>query len=415
MRIIPKIAVITAALLPAMLIVSSLPSDLYGFGILSGWLGTGLISASLLLMIREPFWTVWWGGLQCMYQWHHRMGMAGYVLLLAHPLFLASRYLELDLDTAWEFLSPFNSDLLNRIGWIGLIVFMLGLAATFSLRLSYSVWRHLHLLLVVAMLIGLGHIAIAGGFSVSLAVTLLMIGIAVSWRLVHSDYGIGAFPYEVDAVSHPSEHITEVVLRPLGKPLGIAQGQFVNAAFFEGPHFQGCGEFHPYTVSKVTEDGSLSLSIKALGNCTQHIQLLEPGVAVRLQGPYGTFLLDRPLSAEIWIAGGIGITPFLALLRSYPVMQKTDLVYVHREHEQVPYEQELQAYATVQVELQVYSLIMENDPMPLFALLANIDELKQRQIYLCGPPLLIAKVTSWLQVQGVPEQQIHSEQFDFRS
>lgn len=51
-----EIAVVIAALLPAMLVISSLPFDLYGAGILSGWLGTGLICASLLLMIREPVW-----------------------------------------------------------------------------------------------------------------------------------------------------------------------------------------------------------------------------------------------------------------------------------------------------------------------------------------------------------------------
>jgi predicted ferric reductase len=343
------------------------------------------------------------------------MGVVGYGLLLVHPLLLASHYFELDLDTVWEYLSPFNPDLLNRMGWIGLAGFMLGLAATFSLRLPYNWWRRLHMLLVVVLMIGLAHIGIAGGFSVSLAITLLIVLSAMSWRLLRSDYGAGAFAYKVNAVSHPSEHITEVALCPLGKPMRIAQGQFVSAAFFEGPLFQGCGEFHPYTVSKVAEDGSLSLSVKALGDCTQHIQALEPGVAVRLQGPYGIFLLNRPSSPAVWIAGGIGITPFLALLRSHLVLQKTDLVYVHRELEHVPYEEELRAYALDQALFHVHSLVMEKDPTPLFTWLADINGLKERQIYLCGPPLLVEKVTGWLQEQDVPEQQIHFEQFDFRS
>jgi|CXWL01.1.fsa_nt_gi predicted ferric reductase len=413
--IVMKIVVITVALLPALMVIASLPLNLYGLGILSGWLGAGLISASLLLMIREPGWTARFDGLQRMYQWHHSMGVAGYGLLLTHPLLLASSYFEVDLDTVWEYLSPFNPDILNRMGWIGLAGFMLGLAATFSLRLPYSWWRRLHMLLVVAMLIGLGHIGIAGGFSVSLMIVLLITVVAMSWRLVRSDYGAGSFPYEVSAVSHPSEHITEVALRPLAKPIRIAHGQFVNTAFFEGPLFQGCGEFHPYTVSKVAEDGSLSLSVKALGDCTQHIQALEPGVAARLQGPYGVFLLDRPSSPVIWIAGGIGITPFLAMLRSHLVTQKTDLIYVHSELEQIPYEEELRAYATDQALFHVHSLAMEKNPMPLFTWLENIDDLNERKIYLCGPPLLVEKITGWLQEQGVPEQQIHFEQFDFRA
>ena len=412
--VVTKIVIIATALLPALMVISSLPLNLYGFGILSGWLGMGLISASLLLMIREPVWTAWFGGLQRMYQWHHNMSMAGYGLLLTHPLLLASSSYEVDLDTVWEYLSPFNPDILNRMGWIGLIGFMFGLAASFSPRLPYSWWRRLHMLLVVAMLTGLGHIWIASGFSVSLTIVLLITVVTMSWRLVRNDYGAGSFPYEVSTVSHPSERITEVMLRPLAKPISIAQGQFVNAAFFEGPLFQGCGEFHPYTVSKIAEDGSLSLSVKALGDCTKHIQTLEPGVAVRLQGPYGIFLLDRPSSPAVWIAGGIGITPFLAMLRSHLVTQNTDLVYVHRELEQVPYEKELRAYATDQALFHVHSLAMEKDPTPLFTWLANIDDLNERQIYLCGPPLLVEKVTDWLQEQGMPKQQIHFEQFDFR-
>lgn len=373
-----------------------------------------MISASLLLMVREPAWTAWLGGLQRMYHWHHVIGVVGYVLLLAHPLLLASHYLAFGSDTAWRYLSPFNPDILNIVGWIGLLAFMLGLAATFTLRLPYSLWRRLHILLAAAMVLGLGHIWIADSFSISLATALLPVVIAIGWRVLRSDKGIGAFPYEVNAVYHPTEQITEVNLRPLAKPIHVSQGQFVNAAFFEGSNFQGCGEFHPYTVSKVAKDGFLSLSIKSLGDCTQHIQSLEPGVAVRLQGPYGTFLLDRPSAPEVWVAAGIGLTPFLASLRDHPATQTTDLVYVHRENVNVPYEKELYHITASQKFLHFHSLAMTNDPAPLFTRLKGISGLNKRQIYLCGPPMLVTMVTNWLQEHGVHKRQIHFEQFDFR-
>lgn len=411
---VTKFMIIVLALLPALMKVYSLPFNAYGFGLLSGWLGMGLIATSLLLMIREPAWAACFGGLQRMYHWHHIVGVMGYVLLLTHPLMLASHYFELDLDTVWQYLSPFNPDIVNRAGWSGLIAFMLGLAATFTQRLPYSLWRRLHILLIVAIILGLGHIWTADGFSFSLVIAFFTIVTAIGWRLARSDYGIGALPYEVKDVYHPAEHITEVTLQPLTKRMLVAQGQFVNAAFFEGSNFRVCGEFHPYTVSKVTEDGSLSLSIKALGDCTKHIQSLEPGVAVRLQGPYGTFLLDRPSCPEVWIAAGIGITPFLALLRGNKVTQRTDFIYLHREKENAPFEKELQAYAASQELLHFHSLAMENDPTLLFKWLASISSLRKQQIYLCGPPALVALVTNWLEKQGLPKGQIHFERFDFR-
>lgn len=411
---LPVVAIIALALLPALTIIFSLPFNTFGFGLLSGWLGTGLISASLLLMVREPIWAAWFGGLQRMYQWHHGMGMMGYVFLLAHPLLLAAHYLVLDPDIAWQYLSPFNPPSPNILGWASLFAFMLGLAATFALSLPYRLWRRLHVLLAIAILLGLGHIWIVNGLSISLTASLLPAVIAIGWRLLRANRGVGSRPYEVSAVHHPAGQITEIALRPLATPMHVAPAQFVVAAFFEGPKFQGCGEFHPYTVSHAAEDGGLVLSIKALGDCTRHIQSLEPGVAVRLQGPYGTFLLDRPFAPEIWIAAGMGITPFLALLRDHPVTQHVDLVYIHRDSENTPYEKELQTYGIKQELLQFHSLTMTSDPALLFAWLENITGLSQRQVYLCGPQPLIALVTNWLQEHGVSRLQIHFEQFDLR-
>ncbi len=412
--ILPIVVIITTALLPALIAITSLPFNIFGVGLLLAWLGTGLISASLLLMVREPAWAGWFGGLQRMYQWHHVTGVVGYALLLMHPLFLASHYLVLDPNIAWNYLSPFNPHLSNLLGWSALIAFMLGLAATFILRLPYSLWRHLHLLLAVAMILALGHVWLAGGFSVSLAAALLPAIIATGWRLLRTDYGIGSRPYEVSEVRHPTEQITELILRPLATPMLIAQGQFVSAAFFEGSNFHGCGEFHPYTVSHITKNNNIILTIKALGDCTQHIQSLEPGVAVRLQGPYGDFLLNRKNSPEIWLAAGIGITPFLAILRKHSVTQHTEIIYIHRENKNVPYENELQSTADKQKLIHFKSLAMTNDPTPLLNWLSNITKLNERQVYLCGPPPLIKLISHWLQERGVPRQQIHFEQFDFR-
>src|SRR5690348_7723673 len=59
-------------------------------GILVGWVGCGLLLVGLLLMLREPRLACWLGGLEQMYRWHHRAGMAAYILLLIHPLALAA-------------------------------------------------------------------------------------------------------------------------------------------------------------------------------------------------------------------------------------------------------------------------------------------------------------------------------------
>ena len=126
--VVPVIWIICVALLPAWLVAPALSMDEPGLslGLLAGWLGMGMIAASLLLMVREPFWASWFGGLQRMYRWHHAMGVTGYLLLLAHPLLLAYHYLQLDPEIVWEYLSPFNPQATNSLGWAALLIFTLG-------------------------------------------------------------------------------------------------------------------------------------------------------------------------------------------------------------------------------------------------------------------------------------------------
>ena len=110
--------------------------------------------------------------------------------------------------------------------------------------------------------------------------------LALGWRLLRTDRGLGAHPYEVADVSQIAPGTSEIVLKPLATALKSAPGQFVMVAFFDGPRYHGCGESHPYTIRDARTDGSLVLAIKSLGDCTTRIQSMRTGVAARVQGPY---------------------------------------------------------------------------------------------------------------------------------
>jgi len=347
-----------------------------------------------------------------MYLWHHGLGVLGYVVVLAHPLLSLAPSRRDDIPVAWSRLMSFSQTWPGALGWAALLGLMLGLASTFAVRLRYSVWRPLHALLGAAVGLGVAHILAVGGQRWGWLVAI-PVALALSWRALRADRGLGARPYEVDTVEHISSELTEVTLRALATPAVAKPGQFVMAAFFEGPHFRGCGEYHPYSVSSGQAEGKLGLSIKALGDCTRNIQALEPGVAVRVQGPYGSFLADRPATPELWIAGGIGITPFLSLLRAAPVTRTATLIYVHRESHDVPYLGELSRYAAEQSQLHFHELQLGSELAPLLSLLAGLADLTAQHAYLCGPPPLVEAVRGWLARHGVPRAQIHFESFDF--
>jgi len=405
-------AICAVVLLPLLLAWNSLPSaPLQFWSAVFAWVGTGALAAALLLMIREPAVAAALGGLEHMYQMHHSLGTLSYVLLLTHPLLLAGHALP-DFDLAWRSLWPDNS--VTAFGWAAIVFMMLGLGATFAMRLPYGIWRKLHMLLGVGALLSVVHIGLATGFEPAVFVIAIAMCTALAWRFARTDLGGGARSYEVSSVTHPADDMVEASLKPLGMPLKIAPGQFVMLAFLNGPHFRGCGKYHPFTASGLSPDGSLTLTIKALGDCTRNIQKLEPGVAARVQGPFGTFFKDRPPSAELWIAGGIGIAPFLARLRAEPVTRETHLVYTYREPSDAAYVDDLQRYASEQPLLHFKPLVVHDDVSALFTELEQIQHLPERQIYVCGPPAMLTALTQWLRQHRVSPKNIHYERLDFR-
>jgi predicted ferric reductase len=382
-------------------------------GIVLGWTGCGLLLVSLLLMLRETWLSRWLGGLEKMYRWHHWAGMAAYILLLAHPLALAADALPESRLQAWRTLSPFSQGSPVWVGWLSLLLLMLGLASTFVTRLNYRMWRWLHVGLGAGVLLGLLHLILLG-IDEPVVPILALAALLLAWRVIREDFGLAARPYIVRSATPVAENMVEISLKPLAAPVAVAPGQFVLVAFFSGPNFQGCGEFHPFTVSSIGGDGEIRVGVKAMGDCTHHIQSIEPGVMARVHGAFGTFLTDRPRGRQLWVAGGIGITPFLALLRSEPVAQPTTLIYLYRSGTEAAFLDELRALADRDPELILKTMATGIHDPDLAALLPDARQFPPRECYLCGPPGMIAALKQALHERGITARNIHFENFDFR-
>lgn len=385
-------------------------------GALFGWAGVTLLLLSLALMVREPRLARALGGWETMLRWHHRAGMAGYLLLLAHPLALAWAVEQSQPAQGWARLAPAQQGWSVDAGWAALLVLMAGLLATFSPRLAYRPWRATHQLLGLGVLAGLAHVAALRGHE---GLALLAMAVAaglLGWRIVVTDRGASALPYRVTQVAHPAGGAIEATLQPLAGALRPAPGQFVAARFLDSLDYQACGEFHPFTVSGIGADGSLRLAIKALGACSSRIQRIGPGVLVRLQGPFGSFLQQHAVSQpQLWVAGGIGITPFIAALRQRPCAQPTALVYVYRCEPEAAFLEELRLLQACTPRLQLITQATGAAKADLQGLLAQVEGLAQRQVHVCGPAALVDDLSPRLREQGVPAQAIHVERFDFRS
>lgn len=407
-----------AALAPPVAVVWwALPENLpfwRSIAIVAAWAGSGLLVASIMLMVREPHVARLLGGLESMYRWHHRSGMLAYLLLLCHPLALAlDGWIEAP-RFAWLSLAPWTQSWPQWLGWGALLLLMFGLTTTFAARLPYRRWRFFHFALGLGVLIGLAHVyALLGGENM-LLLLMAVTALALGWRLIASDLGAIARPYRVARVTHQPGDMIEVLLVPDASALAVSPGQFVLVAFGDGPHYRGCGEYHPFTVSGIEADGGLRLGIKALGPCSQRIQSLEPGVLAHLQGPFGLFLNDTPSRPQLWVAGGIGITPFMAALRARRRIQPTTLIYLFRSADDAAFLDELHALTNTDPQFELLADATGSGLPDFPGLLARVSQITNRDVNICGPMPMVDALMPQLRQLGVAPDAIHFERFDFR-
>lgn len=134
----------------------------------------------------------------------------------------------------------------------------------------------------------------------------------------------------------------------------------------------------------------------------------------RVHGAFGSFLADRPAVPQLWVAGGIGITPFLAQLRAGMVRQQTQLLYLYRAEADAAFLQELQTLAAHDPKLSLQAIATGQGIPDLQTLLPAADDLAQHECYLCGPPGMVAGLRKALKVRGITPRHIHFENFEFR-
>lgn len=374
-----------------------------------------LMTITIVLSTRLTALENLFGGLDRMYQVHKTCGTTAALLVLIH-FFAVPKELPAGIDAATNALVPSAP-----IGMIALILLMLFLALTLNRKIAYHRWRPAHKMMGLVYFLIIAHFMAAPAifFERFSASGLILITAAIIGTLsyFYSILGMNkrtALKFTINAVNH-LERATEIVLKPLANSLTHTPGQF---AFVE-INGKGWSEPHPFTISSAPGEENLRFTVKVLGDWTRKVrEELQPGMQVLVRGPYGRFDPAKAGKKQIWLAGGIGLTPFLSAMRA---MQPGDdraihLVYAAREEKDAIFLDELKQRAK---ELGNITLI------PLFSDegdFARVDIMKEKlpdpldsyDYFLCGPKPMINGLTKDLKKEGVPRAKIHTEAFEFR-
>ena len=376
-----------------------------------------LISLSLVLAARPRFLERFFGGLDQMFQTHKRISMLAFILLIVH-FFSIPKTDEL-----------INGKPLGMLAFLGMVILVLITVAprvpliSRFLSLNYTKWRVAHKLLGVFYILGLVHYFLVG--------TISKQTIPGGYMLLWSVIGILAFvyrqffsrmfepyrEYRVETVNRLNGTCMEYELAPTGKAIDFKAGQFAYL-YFKGPH--GMREPHPFTISSAPDDDRLRFTIKACGDWTRDIaDTVEPGTLAAVHGAFGMFDHRSGGNEQIWIAGGIGVTPFLSWVRDLSGDATTpdvDFFYSVRGAEDALFQEEFEQFSTTRADFRLHMRYSVRDGnLTLDEIVeAAAGDLKSKHIYMCGPIGMMEGFAAGFKELGVSADQIHYEEFNFR-
>lgn len=419
------------ALVPSVWALAGIESaDFAGPGAILKLLGrmTGIAGLSMLLLaailscrvpgVDQPF-----GGLTKLWKTHHRLGAAAFLLLMAHPVLLAVSAAGHSLPAAAQVLVPPRPDVSTWLGWLALLAMMIFLAPSFAFfgEPNYQRWRWLHRLAAVAVIAALAHAFLLARTippAASAIIWLLLSAGAlasVAYRLVFSRR-VGRLAYVVDSIAAPAGNVVELTLRPMGRHLDYIAGQFVYLTPCDESLTAGYREEHPYTLTSAPGEPELRIAIKDLGDATHAMQSIARESEVRIEGPYGAFFpRNETNDRELWIAGGIGIAPFLGRLRDLAARnQKIDahLVYCVQDESRSHFKSQLeQLVSRIPGAVLTMHYFYRQGPLDAGFLLRHCGDFVCRHAYICGPEPLLVRAQAILAGAGVARRRIVTEEF----
>lgn len=354
------------------------------------------------------------GGLDRMYVLHKWLGIAGLAAVLIHDT------IDADLPALGRETRLHDfAETLGEVSLYGLIALVLITIVTF---IPYHLWRWTHKLMGVFFAMSVAHYALIMkplgntdpiGFSVLI---ICLIGVAC-YIYTLLPYGMfqGRATYTISDIKEEGSSLG-ITLAPKGKGFRHRAGQF---AFVRFEH-EGTSETHPFTISQATnEDRTLRFTVKPLGDDTRRFaRTLSVGQSAKVSGPFGHFKAYKSAAPSVWIAAGVGITPFAAFAGELADHQgPVHLAYCVRDKADAAHLDELRV---AEERFEHFTLhVFESSkgqrltPDTLAARL-NVDWAKTRVSY-CGPEGLRESLQKGLFAKGLKRRRFAHEAFEIRS
>jgi Predicted ferric reductase len=410
---------------------------------LSGVLAIGAMSVAMVLALRPRWPERWLGGLDKMYRLHKWLGIAALVFAVLHWLWAKGPKwlgglgfftrpargerppIENPVEQVFLSLRGTAEGLGEWTFYAIVVLIALALIKYFPYRYFYKT----HRLIAVAYLVMAFHAVVL----VKFAYWTTPVGIVTALLLAAGTYAavivllrrVGAArQVEGEIVTlnyYPGVHALETEVAVSKEWPGHRPGQF---AFAMSDRSEGA---HPYTIASGWGDSDRRITFvtKELGDHTGRLrEKLRVGQRVKIEGPYGCFDFDDGCPRQIWIGGGIGITPFIAAMQHVAAERRmrrgsyrppeVDLFHATSEYDETAIAK-LQADAEA-AGIRMHLFVDDRDGrLTGDRIRAIVPDWQNASIWFCGPTGFGEAIRRDFAAQGLPvDERFHQELFEMR-
>jgi len=359
-------------------------------------------------------------GLDKLFGIHRTSGLIGLTLILIHPI-------PLFLSDIVQGYAPSISPL-KLVGVVSLLIFVVAAGSAIlygRLRLKYETWKAIHWASYVALPLGFLHSLLLGSdlvrpplrtFWIVLAALYVAIVLYKLWNRVR----VRRHPFQVAAVVQETHDTWSLYFE--GKRLDYKPGQFLIVNLIRDGRVS---EPHPFTISSSPTRDRLSISVKSVGDFTSTIGHTKTTDRAYIDAPYGAFsFVEHDAPSLVFVAGGIGITPFMSMLRymhDRELERSVVLIWGNKTERDIAFRDELDDMAAEMLSFQVVHVMSNQEDWPgekgyvdAAKLQRYMGSVENPQVFVCGPPVMMTKVIQSLRGLGVPKRRIHYERFALR-
>jgi len=398
----------------------SLTSLFYALGKFCGLVGFLFLSILIILGDSARYFDRFFG-MDKIILFQRKFSLFTTLFVLLHPIFfLLSGVYSLDIFISW----PISIGL--GLGVFALFIYLVFfICSVFYKLISYNLWQYLHLLSYVLFLFSFFHAFELGTetknifFKAVFYLLALAFILAATYRFLYKLKN-SSKKFFVKTIKWQTKDVFTLSLIPNEK-FNFKPGQFCFLRLND-PNLHAR---HPFTISSSPYSKQLDFTIKLKGKFTYALSKLKKAQEVFAEGPFGRFLLNENTNKElVFIAGGVGITPFFSMIMYNSKKlkkQKIVLLYSIKTFEDIIFYNELKK---LQNENWIKIIFIFTRQKPKFSNLKytefgriNLNIIKKYTnysnslFYICGPEELKKDVIKILKDLGVDNKNILLESF----